>query len=88
MPEDKQWEWRKKQVQRIEKQIIQIAGKDDSDCTLGATLEVDDLSRSKREKLQDLFLKRNSLLDQMFLATPTEVARLEAINQRLRELTK
>ena len=24
----------------------------------------------------------------MFLATPTEVARLEAINQRLRELTK
>ena len=37
---------------------------------------------------QDLFLKRNYLLDQMFLATPTEVARLEDINQCLRELTK
>ncbi len=88
MPEDKQWEWRKKQVQRIEKQIIQITGRDDSNCTLASALEIEDLRRSKREKLQDLFLKRNSLLDQMFLATPTEVARLEAINQRLRELTK
>ena len=88
MPEDKQWEWRRKQVQRIEKQIIQIAGKDDSNCTLGSALEIEDLSRSKREKLQDLFLKRNYLLDQMFLVTPTEVARLEEINQRLRELTK
>ena len=88
MPEDKQWEWRKKQVQRIEKQIIQIAGRDDSNCTLASALEIEDLSRSKREKLQNLFLKRNYLLDQLFLATPTEVARLEAINQRLRELTK
>ena len=88
MPKDKQWQWRKKQIQRIEKQIIQIVGKDDSDCTLHTALEIEDLSRSKREKLQDLFLKRNYLLDQMFLATPTEVARLEDINQRLRELTK
>ena len=88
MPEDKQWEWRKKQVQRIEKQIIQIAGKDDSNCTLASALEIEDFSRNKRDKLQDLFLKRNSLLDQMFLATPTEVARLEEVNQRLRELTK
>ena len=88
MPKDKQWEWRKKQVQRIEQRIIQIAGKDDSDCTLGSALEIEDLRRSKREKLQDLFLKRNYLLDQMFLATPTEVARLEEINQRLRGLTK
>ena len=70
MPEDKQWEWRKKQVQRIEKQIIQIAGRDDSNCTLASALEIEDLSRSKREKLQDLFLKRNYLLDHMFLATP------------------
>ena len=88
MPKDKQWQWRKKQIQRIEKQIIQIVGKDDSDCTLHTALEIEDLSRSKREKLQDLFLKRNYLLDQMFLATPTEVARLEDINQSLRELTK
>ena len=88
MPKDKQWKWRKKQIQRIEKQIIQIVGKDDSDCTLGTALEIEDLSRSKREKLQNLFLKRNYLLDQMFLATPTEVARLEEINQRLRGLTK
>lgn len=88
MAEDKQWEWRKKQVQRLEKQIIQIAGKNDSNCTLGSALEIEDLSRNKRDKLQDLFLKRNYLLDQMFLATPTEVARLEEINQRLRGLTK
>ena len=88
MPKDKQWEWRKKQVQHIEQQIIQIAGKDDSDCTLGSALEIEDLSRSKREKLQDLFLKRNYLLDQMFLATPIEVAQLEEINQYLRDLTK
>ena len=88
MPKDKQWKWRKKQIQRIEKQIIQTVGKEDSDCTLHTALEIEDLSRSKREKLQDLFLKRNYLLDQMFLATPTEVARLEDINQSLRELTK
>ena len=88
MPKDKQWEWRKKQVQRIEKRITQIVGKDDSDCTLHTALEIEDLRRSKREKLQDLFLKRNYLLDQMFLVTPTEVSRLEDINQRLRELTK
>lgn len=88
MPKDKQWEWQKKQVCRIEKQIIQIVGKDDSDCTLGTTLEIEDLSKRKREKLQDLFLERNYLLDQMFLATPTEVARLAEINKRLRGLTK
>ena len=88
MPEDKQWKWRKKQMQHIEQQIIQIAGKNDSNCTLGFALEIEDLSRGKREKLEALFMKRNYLLDQMFLATPTEVARLEDINQRLRELTQ
>ena len=88
MPKGKQWEWRKNQLQHIEKRIIQIAGKDDSDCTLGTVLEIEDLSKRKRAKLYALLLKRNYLLDQMFLATPTEVARLEDINQCLRELTK
>ncbi len=90
MPKDKQWEWRKKQVQRIEKRIIQIVGKDDSDCTLAYdTIScLDELTKRKQKKLMDLFTQRNYLLDQMFLATPTEVARLEEINQRLRGLTK
>lgn len=88
MPKEKQWAWRKKQLQRIEKRIIQIVGKDDSDCTLGTAQEIENLCKDKREKLQDLFLKRNYLLDQMFLATPIEVARLDEINQHLRELTK
>lgn len=88
MPKGKQWEWRKNQLQHIEKQIIQIAGKDDSDCTLGTVLEIEDLSKYKREKLEALFMKRNNLLDLMFLATPIEVARLEEINQYLRDLTK
>lgn len=88
MPKDKQWQWRKKQVCRVEKQIIQIVGKDDSDCTFGTALEIEDLSKRKRAKLYALLLKRNYLLDQLFLATPTEVARLEEINQQLRKLTK
>ncbi len=88
MPKDKQWQWRKKQVCRIEKQIIHIVGKDDSDCTFGTALEIEDLSKRKRAKLYALLLKRNYLLDQLFLATPTEVARLEEINQQLRKLTK
>jgi hypothetical protein len=88
MPKDKQWEWRKKQVQHIEQRIIQIAGKDDSNCTLGSALEIEDLSKYKREKLEALFMKRNNLLDLMFLATPIEVAQLEEINQYLRDLTK
>ena len=88
MPKGKQWEWRKNQLQHIEKRIIQIAGKDDSDCTLGTVLEIEDLSKYKREKLEALFMKRNNLLDLMFLATPIEVARLEEINQYLRDLTK
>lgn len=57
MPKDKQWEWRKKQVQHIEQRIIQIVGNADSDCTLHTALEIEDLRRSKREKLQDLFLE-------------------------------
>lgn len=88
MPKDKQWQWRKKQVCRVEKQIIHIVGKGDSDCTFGTALEIEDLSKRKRTKLFALLLKRNYLLDQLFLATPTEVARLEEINQQLRELTK
>ena len=88
MPKDKQWQWRKKQVCRIEKQIIQIIGKDDSDCTFVTALEIEDVSKRKRAKIFALLLKRNYLIDQMFLATPTEVSRLEDINQRLRELTK
>ena len=88
MPKDKQWQWRKKQVCRVEKQIIHIVGKDDSDCTFDTALEIEDLSKRKRAKLYALLLKRNYLLDQLFLATPTEVARLEEINQQLRKLTK
>ena len=90
MPGHEQWEWSKKQIQRIEKQIIQIVGKDDSDCTLAydTIFCLDELTKRKQKKLMDLFTQRNYLLDQMFLATPTEVARLEEVNQRLRGLTK
>ena len=90
MPGYKQWKWRKKQIQRIEKQIIQIVGKDDSDCTLAYdTIScLDELTKRKQKKLMDLFTQRNYLLDQMFFATDIEVRRLKQINNKLRKLTK
>lgn len=94
MTKEEQFQWRKRKVQRIEKRIKRILQEDKpkSDCTLGSVHKDDvfglDKYRRTREKLEHLFDERTTLLDDMFLANPIEVARLEEVNGRLQEILK
>jgi hypothetical protein len=94
MTKEEQFQWRKRKVQRIEKRIKRILREDNpnSDCTRGSIHVYDvfslDKYRRTREKLERLFGVRTTLLDEMFLANPIEIARLEEVNGRLQEILK
>lgn len=68
----------RERVQKIEQKLKAIA--DDR-----AVLR---RSQRKREQAKRLILQRRRLLDEMFVATPEEVARMEQVNARLFDLTK
>ena len=65
------------QVQRIEEKILAITGKN-----VEFNME---WTRSQRkcEQVEKLIRKRKHLLDNMFVATPAEVVRMEQGNSRL-----
>lgn len=69
----------RRKVQRVEASILKITGR--------KFFTLDQLSEKKINRVHELITDRKWLLDQMFAGTPEEVARMEAVNERLQELT-
>ena len=67
----------KEQVEKIEKEILAIAN----------NAPYADLSDNKAAYLLTLLNDRKGFLDAMFVVTPEEFARMNEVNERLRELT-
>lgn len=78
----------RKRVQSLEKKIIAIyatyAPEITSDCTF-VTAHALITPEALRHQLEPLLSERSYILDQMFRATPAEVARLNDINESLRQ---
>ena len=66
-------------VQQVEASILKITGREFFTLT--------QLSEKKINRVYELIGDRKWLLDQMFVGTPEEVARMKAVNERLLELT-
>lgn len=88
MSPEKRIRYYRKRIQSLEKNIISIyatyAPEITSDCTF-VTAHALITSEELREQLEPLFSERCYILDQMFCATPAEVARLNDINESLRQ---
>ena len=78
----------RKRVQSLEKKIIAIyasyAPEISSDCSF-VTAHSIGTPEERRRQLEPLLSERSYILDQMFRATPAEVARLNEINDSLRQ---
>lgn len=88
MTPEKRTRYYRKRVQTLEKKIIAIyatyAPEISSDCTFVSAHTL--ITPEKlREQLEPLLSERSYILDQMFRATPAEVARLNDINESLRQ---
>ena len=72
----------REQVQKVEEKILAITGRN-----VEFNME---WTRSQRkcEQVGKLIWKRKHLLDEMFVATPEEVVRMEQVNNRLYDLTQ
>ena len=79
---NKEYTHLREQVQKIEEKILAITGKN-----VEFNME---WTRSQRkcEQVERLIWKRKHLLDEMFVATPEEVVRMEQLNNRLLDLTQ
>lgn len=75
------FEVRKDEVLRIEEQIKSIVGSDPDSINLSVRFR-------HKEELELLLGQRRALLNWMFMETPQEVARMDALNTRLFDLTK
>ena len=80
MTKDKYYRLRE-QVQKIEEKILAITGRN-VDFNIEWTR-----SQRKYEQVGKLIWKRKHLLDEMFVAMPEEVVRMEQLNNRLLDLT-
>lgn len=88
MSPEKRTRYYRKRVRSLEKKIIAIyasyAPEISSDCSF-VTAHSMGTSEELREQLEPLLSERSYILDQMFRATPAEVARLNDINESLRQ---
>ena len=88
MSPEKRTRYYRKRIQSLEKNIIAIyatyAPEITSDCSF-VTAHALITSEELREQLEPLLSERSYILDQMFRATPAEVARLNDINESLRQ---
>lgn len=75
------FEFRRDEVLRIEEQIKNIVGSDPDCINLSVRFR-------HKEELELLLDQRRTLLNWMFMETPQEVARMDALNTRLFNLTK
>lgn len=79
---NKEYTHLREQVQKIEEKILAITGRN-VDFNMEWTR-----SQRKCEQVEKLIWKRKYLLDEMFVATPEEVVRMEHVNNRLYDLTQ
>ena len=88
MKPEKRTRYYRKRVQSLEKKIIALyatySPEITSDCTF-VTAHSLITPEELREQLEPLLSERSYILDQMFRATPAEVARLNDINESLRQ---
>ena len=79
---NKEYTHLREQVHKVEEKILAITGK-----FVEFNME---WTRSQRkcEQVERLIWKRKYLLDEMFVATPEEVKRMEQVNSRLYDLTQ
>lgn len=80
IPSDKRHCQLYRKLQKVERQIIKIAGAEIGHCRL--------LDSRQEELLSELLSDRCYLLNQMFVATPDTVARMEQLNTLLHNLTQ
>ena len=81
IPADKRHHKLYQKLQKVERQIIKIAGTEEMEHKCWADSQME-------EKLKELLSDRCYLLNQMFIATPDAVARMEQINTLLYDLTQ
>ena len=79
---NKEYTHLREQVHKVEEKILAITGKN-----VEFNME---WTRSQRkcEQIEKMIWKRKYLLDEMFVATPEEVKRMEQVNSRLYDLTQ